>query len=95
MIKSFIKNNNIDMSAFEEKKYRSYNDFFTRKIKLENRPMSSSQNDLISPADSRLLCPVIDKDMRFKIKNSYYSLPEFLQDEEVITYEADDNDNLA
>ena len=38
-ISSFIKNNDIDMSQYEEKKYKSYNDFFTRRIKdlLRNR----------------------------------------------------------
>lgn len=80
MIKRFVKNNNIDLSLFENKKYSSYNDFFTRKIKSENRPISDDKNALISPADSRLSVYKIDKDLRFKIKNSYYSLAEFLDD---------------
>ena len=80
MIKGFVKKNNIDLSLFEEKKYCSYNDFFTRKIKPENRPISDDKNALISPADSRLSVYKIDKDLRFKIKNSYYSLAEFLDD---------------
>ena len=32
-ISSFIKNNDIDMSQYEEKKYKSYNDFFNKKNK--------------------------------------------------------------
>ena len=31
-IKGFIKNNNIDMSQYEKVKYKSFNEFFTRKI---------------------------------------------------------------
>ena len=34
-IPSFIKNNSIDMIQYEEKKYKSYNDFFTRKLTKE------------------------------------------------------------
>ena len=30
IIKPFIEKNNIDMSQYEEKEYKSYNDFFTR-----------------------------------------------------------------
>ena len=33
VIKPFIEKNNIDMSQYEEKEYKSYNDFFTRRLK--------------------------------------------------------------
>lgn len=81
MIKGFVKKNNIDLSLFENKKYNSYNDFFTRKIKPQSRPLNDEQNALISPADSRLSVYKIDKDLRFKIKNSYYNLADFLDDD--------------
>lgn len=81
IIKGFIKNNNIDITEFEEKEYCSYNDFFIRKIRLENRPMTDNKNEFISPADSRLLALTIDKNMRFKIKNAYYDLAAFLGDD--------------
>ena len=80
MIKGFVKKNNIDLSTFEEKEYCSYNDFFTRKIKSENRPISDDKNALISPADSRLTALFIDENLRFKIKNAYYNLADFLDD---------------
>ena len=38
-IKPFIRKNGIDMSQFEEVPYRSYNEFFSRKIKPEARPV--------------------------------------------------------
>ena len=38
-IKGFIKNNNIDMSQYEKAKYESFNEFFTRKILPEKRPV--------------------------------------------------------
>ena len=46
-ISSFIKNNNIDINLFEDKKYKSFNEFFIRKIKLENRPYSKNKKDFI------------------------------------------------
>ena len=42
-IPSFIKNNSIDMRQYEEKKYKSYNDFFTRRIKEGKRPFDKAQ----------------------------------------------------
>ena len=35
LIKGFIKNNHIDMSEYEKKNYKSYNEFFSRKIKVQ------------------------------------------------------------
>ncbi len=53
-ISSFIKNNDIDMSQYEEKKYKSYNDFFTRRIKYGQRPFDDAKDVLMAPADSKL-----------------------------------------
>ena len=49
IIKPFIEKNNIDMSQYEEKEYKSYNDFFTRKIKPQNRRIDMNKTSLISP----------------------------------------------
>ena len=38
LIKGFVKNNHIDMSEYEKKNYKSYNEFFSRKIKEGKRP---------------------------------------------------------
>ena len=50
-IKSFIQKNGIDMSQFEDIPYRSYNEFFSRKIKPEARPTDMDPTHLISPCD--------------------------------------------
>ena len=39
MISSFVKKNNIDLSIYEKDKFDSFNDFFTRKIKKNKRPI--------------------------------------------------------
>lgn len=77
-ISSFIKNNHIDMSQYEEKKYKSYNDFFTRKIKEEARPIIKNDIDLIAPADSKISYYKIDDNTHFMIKNTLYSIEELL-----------------
>lgn len=82
-ISSFIEKNHIDMSDYEEKEYKSYNDFFTRKIKEGKRQIDFDKNHLISPADSKLSYYSINKDTRFTIKNTTYSLKELLQNEEL------------
>ena len=39
LIPSFVRKNQIDLSIYEKKHYSSYNDFFTRKILAEERPI--------------------------------------------------------
>ena len=82
-IKKFIKTNNIDMSQYEEKKYTSYNDFFTRSIKKENRPIASEENVLISPSDGNATVTKIADDTVFSIKNTEYTLEELLKDKQL------------
>ena len=79
-VKGFVKNNGIDLNEYEKDKFDSYNDFYTRKIRPELRPISCEKREFISPADSRLLCLDIDEELHFNIKNSYYSLSSFLGD---------------
>ena len=41
--------------AIPQQQYKSFNDFFTRKLKDGSRPFSSAENDFLSPADGRIL----------------------------------------
>ena len=79
-INGFVKKNGIDMSQFEQKKYKSYNDFFTRRIIPDKRPVDEDPNHFISPCDGRLSAYVIDDDSLFYIKESYYTPSELLKD---------------
>ena len=47
MIKKFILKNNINMDEFVDVKYKSYNEFFTRKIKENKRNINKENNILI------------------------------------------------
>lgn len=83
MIKKFIKSNNIDMSEYEDKKYTSFNDFFTRKVKVEKRVFDDNKNSLSSPCDSFVTHYKITDDLLFNVKNSLYSLSSILDDDKL------------
>lgn len=73
-INRFIDKNDINTFEYDDKKYKSYNDFFTRKVISCKRPIMSNKNTLISPCDGRVLAYTINDDLTLKIKNSYYSI---------------------
>lgn len=80
-IKRFIKNNNINMEDYEQEKYKSFNDFFTRKVKKTKRNHVSNKKELISPCDSKITKYQIDDELTISVKNSKYSLKNLLQEE--------------
>ncbi len=77
-VKVFIKNHNIDTSQYVMKSFRSYNEFFTRKIKPEKRPIDYRADHLISPCDSKLSVYRINTNSIFRIKNSMYRVKDLL-----------------
>ena len=81
-IPGFIKEHNIDMSDYEDREYKSFTDFFTRKIRYGKRPVDMAPEALISPADSKLLVYEIEKDTTLRIKGRTYTADEILEDSE-------------
>ena len=79
MIKPFIEKNGINLSEYRKKKYSSYNDFFTRQIRPELRPIDFTENAVISPCDSKLTVYEINDKSIFKIKDSYYRIVDLLR----------------
>jgi phosphatidylserine decarboxylase len=79
-IKPFIRNNHIDMSQFEPVEYESYNDFFSRRIRPEARPIDMDPGHLISPADSKLTALPITESGRFILKHTEYTVGSLLKD---------------
>ena len=79
-IKGFVKKNNIDMSAFNDVKFKSFNDFFTRKD--NSRKPELSLETLISPCDSALSVFNIEENSTFKIKGFDYTLKDFFETDE-------------
>lgn len=83
LIRPFIRNNHIDMTQFEPVKYQSYNEFFSRKIKPEMRPIDQNSQHLISPCDSKLTVMKITKDCRFRLKQTVYTVESLLKNRQL------------
>ena len=75
-IPSFVKKNGIDMTDFEGVKFKSFNDFFTRKKEIS---FDSESTHLISPADSLLSVYQITENSTFHIKGFDYTLQDFFE----------------
>ena len=81
IIPSFVKKNHIDLGIYEKQEFNSYNAFFTRKIKAEQRPINEQKNILISPSDGKVTAYPITQKGRFWIKHTQYSAAQLLKDE--------------
>lgn len=79
LIRPFIEKNNINMDDFEQKTYHSFNDFFTRKIRPERRPVCNDPRVLISPCDCRATVYPISSRTTFSVKNTEYTLRSLLR----------------
>ena len=76
----FVRRHGVDLSLYETAHYRSYNAFFTRRIRPEHRPIAPAPA-LISPCDCKLSVYPIDGDRRFFIKGSPYAVSDLLNDD--------------
>lgn len=81
-IRPFIKRNNIDLSDYKIKKWRSFNEFFTREVKDGARTFISDKNALPSPCDGLLTVYTVKEGLNFSVKNSVYSVSSLLENEE-------------
>lgn len=83
-IPGFIKNFEIDMNECECKPedFKSFNDFFARKLKKSARPFDKPAEYLLSPGDGRLQAwDNINSSSILQIKGMNYSLGDLLQNE--------------
>lgn len=77
-IEDFVKQLNIDMSESERpiSEFKSFNDFFYRKLKPNARPIG---NGFVSPGDGRLLAfEDVSEVNNFFVKGRRFTLAEFL-----------------
>ena len=81
IVPSFVKKNHIDLGIYERQEFDSYNAFFTRKIKAEQRPINDQKNVLISPSDGKVTAYPITQKGRFWIKHTQYTAAQLLKDE--------------
>ena len=81
LIKRFIKSSGIDTSQYVMKKFRSYNEFFTRRVKRGMRPIDRMPSHFISPCDSKLTVYKIGKSSVFRIKGSRYRVSDLIKND--------------
>lgn len=79
LIQPFIRSHSICMEDFQPKKYTSYNDFFTRKLRPKARRIEQDASIFISPCDSRLSVYPIEKNLVFSIKHTNYTIESLLK----------------
>ena len=82
-VRPFIRKNHICMDDFEQRRFRSFNDFFTRRVLPGKRPVDDAPAHLIAPCDSKLTVYAIRPDSRFWIKGTEYTLEGLLQSREL------------
>ena len=82
-IKPFITSNSINMDDYEDKNFKSYNDFFMRKIKEDKRKIENDSDILISPCDSKLMVYNISPKSQFTIKNTVYTMENLVKNEAI------------
>ena len=79
-VRGFVRRHAIDMSQCEKTRFSSFNDFFTRRLKPGARPVAGEPDALVSPCDGRLTVWPVDRDGRFPVKGTDYTLARLLSD---------------
>src|SRR3970040_2209185 len=77
-IHPFIEDFDIDMSIAQEQEFKNFNDFFTRKLKDDARPINTSTTIVVSPADGKILAYADISNSDFIIKGFRFDVSSFL-----------------
>ena len=86
LIYPFAKKNNIDLSICKREKiyqYKNFNDFFTRELKDDERPVNMDPNCLIAPCDGLLSAYRITEGLVIPVKQSCYRIKDLLHSSEL------------
>lgn len=83
LITPFIKHTGIELKDYKKKKFKSYNDFFTREIKENRRPIDKTTPHFISPSDGKVMIYPIRRSSHFEIKNTMYTLRSILKNKKL------------
>jgi phosphatidylserine decarboxylase len=80
----FVVDYDLDADEFGKQawEYKTFNEFFSRALKPEARPIATGDDTAILPADGRHLAfPVVDQSSGFYVKGSTFDLPELFGSE--------------
>ncbi len=79
-IYDFVNDYNINLSEAQKQHFKSFNDFFYRKLKPEFRPINFDTNIVVSPADGKILVYQDITNQDFIVKGYKFNIYSFLQD---------------
>ena len=92
-IRSFAKAYNISLDEYERQSlnaYESFNDFFTRELRDDARPIDATENGIVSPADGIISqLGQIEDHKLLQAKGRHYDVGQLLADSEDGHYFAD------
>ncbi|MEI7981969.1 MAG: phosphatidylserine decarboxylase, partial [Bacteroidota bacterium] len=77
-IQPFVEEFDIDMSTAQKQEFNSFNDFFTRKLKNNARPVDTNSTVTVSPADGKILAYANISNSDFIIKGYRFDIFSFL-----------------
>jgi len=77
-IQAFVEEFDIDMRSVQKQEFTSFNDFFTRKLKSDARPLDTNATVAVSPADGKLLAYADISSSDFIIKGTRFDVLSFL-----------------
>jgi len=80
-IQPFVKEFDIDLSSAKKQKFNSFNDFFTRKLKKNARPIDTNSTIIVSPADGKILAYEDISNSDFIIKGYQFDILSFLNND--------------
>jgi phosphatidylserine decarboxylase len=91
VIKPFVEHYKINTSEIKRPmdSFRSFNDFFIRELVPGARPIDNTPQNLISPADSRLLVFDLSSGPSIPVKGYWYSLIQLVKDKNIAKNYAD------
>ncbi|MXV38051.1 phosphatidylserine decarboxylase [Flavobacteriaceae bacterium Ap0902] len=77
-IEPFITDYDIDMQIAEQQDFENFNDFFTRKLKQNARPIDTISTVVVSPADGKVLAYSHLDNQDFIVKGYKFNVSSFL-----------------
>ncbi len=80
-IQPFIEEFEIDMSTAQKHEFNTFNDFFTRKLKINARPVDTDSTIAVSPADGKILAYADISNSDFIIKGYRFDIFSFLKND--------------
>ena len=78
LIRPFVRRHGIDLSEYASEEFKSFNDFFSRKIKEDRRPAAPDPSALIAPCDGLLSVYRVSGDTVIPVKQSRYTISSLL-----------------